>query len=232
MRQESGKGTVKWIFIICVIIIVVVVIVQYIMGVLKKERIKEMQADLLLVQAKVEIVKGKNNLNKDENPLKGIQVSKIAEKVNIKGIMEKKNISSDDFAKYYVLRNSDLSEMDLQELIGKNSGSYIVNYDNFEVIYTEGYENLNGLFCYKISELNKQPENPIAAPAVSTDVEENSENANTSAEITASEETNQTTETTTSDEANQTTDTTPQTAVENADEKYSIIINKWKSIIK
>ena len=33
-----------------------------------------------------------------------------------------------------------------------------MNYDNFEVIYTDGYENQNGMWCYKISDLEKSPE--------------------------------------------------------------------------
>lgn len=34
-----------------------------------------------------------------------------------------------------------------------------MNYENFEVIYTEGYENENGMWCYRISDLKKLPEN-------------------------------------------------------------------------
>lgn len=48
--------------------------------------------------------------------------------------------------------------MDLQDLANKYSGFFVVNYENFDVIYSEGYENKNGLWCYKISDLNKLPE--------------------------------------------------------------------------
>lgn len=48
--------------------------------------------------------------------------------------------------------------MDLQDLVNKYSGFFVVNYENFDVIYSEGYENKNGLWCYKISDLNKIPE--------------------------------------------------------------------------
>lgn len=47
--------------------------------------------------------------------------------------------------------------MGLVELVNKYSGYFIVNYENFEVIYTQGYQNSNGLWCYKITELNKAP---------------------------------------------------------------------------
>lgn len=189
MRQEKGKGTVKWIVIICAIALIVFFIVQHITGIVKKEKVKELQADLLLVQAKVEIVKGKNNVNKDENPLKGLPISKIVEKFKIKDLLEKKGISADDIAKYYVLRDSDLSQMDLQELIGKNSGGYIVNYDSFEVIYSKGYENINGLRCYKVSELNKKPELPknIVVSKTEEKKEENASAETAKTETTSAE---------------------------------------------
>ena len=43
--------------------------------------------------------------------------------------------------------------------MNKYDGYFIVNYENFEVIYTEGYENENGMWCYRISDLKKIPEN-------------------------------------------------------------------------
>ncbi len=43
-------------------------------------------------------------------------------------------------------------------MVNKYKGYFIVNYDNFEVIYTDGYENENGMWCYRISDLKKIPE--------------------------------------------------------------------------
>lgn len=54
--------------------------------------------------------------------------------------------------------NGNLEKLDLQDLVGKYKGYFIVNYENFEVIYTEGYENENGMWCYRISDLKKYPE--------------------------------------------------------------------------
>lgn len=51
-----------------------------------------------------------------------------------------------------------MEKLELQDLVNKYKGYFIVNYDNFEVIYTEGYENENGMWCYKISDLKKLPE--------------------------------------------------------------------------
>lgn len=43
-------------------------------------------------------------------------------------------------------------------MVNKYPGYFIVNYEVYEVVYTEGYENSNGLWCYKISDLNKMLE--------------------------------------------------------------------------
>lgn len=67
--------------------------------------------------------------------------------------------------------------MELQELVGKYSGYFIVNYDSFEVIYTDGYENENGIWCYKISELHKKPEVPNGFKSLEQNVQETDENA-------------------------------------------------------
>ncbi len=66
--------------------------------------------------------------------------------------------------------------MELQELVNKYNGYFIVNYDNFEVIYTEGYENTNGLWCYKISDLNKMPETSLPQKNLTTPTQQDDQN--------------------------------------------------------
>lgn len=63
----------------------------------------------------------------------------------------------------------------MDELVNKYSGYFIVNYESAEVIYTEGYENANGLWCYKLSDLNKMPEvqNPASEQTMPEAIEEN-----------------------------------------------------------
>ncbi len=67
-------------------------------------------------------------------------------------------IAQEDYEKYYLLDEQALKDAGLDELIGKYDGYFLVNYDNYEVIYTNGYENSNGIWCYKISDLNKKNE--------------------------------------------------------------------------
>ena len=255
MEPNRIKRIVSYAVAISIIVAVVFVIANYVAKIDKRERVKELQADLLAVQAKVEILKGKNSVNKDENPLKGISVSKVAEKIDMaKKVFEKYEITGDDLAKYYILTNSDLEAMDLKNLVGKNKGSYIVNYDNYEVIYTEGYTNANGLYCHKVSEMNKQPEVQKVVPVSSNSVTATSEQASTqetkagetnSAEETAKTagETNSAEETAKAAEQTQTevtatgaetTDTPAETteSTSSNEEVFRNILNHCKSIIK
>ncbi len=159
MNSEDGKSTVKLIIAIAVIIAVVIVGVHIAIKFINSEKVKNTQADLLLVKAKIEILKGNNNMNKDEHPLLGYQLTQIPEGIIINDFIDKHVISEDEYENYYVLDKECLEKLELQDLINKYKGYFIVNYDNFEVIYTEGYENENGMWCYKISDLKKLPEN-------------------------------------------------------------------------
>ena len=158
MKQEKGKGFIKLILGITIILIVIVLAVMYIKNSLEKEKVKDMQADLLLIQAKIEIAAGNYNMNKEANPLKGVQLSALPEDVNINEFKEKNVITQEEYEKYYLLNSGNLTELGLDELVNKYPGYFIVNYEIYEVVYTEGYENANGLWCYKISDLNKMPE--------------------------------------------------------------------------
>lgn len=232
MEAKRIKRILLYIVSISAIIAVVVFIVNYVIKINKQEKMKEMQADLLAVQAKVEIIKGKNSVNKDENPLKGVSASKVAEKMPIVNkLFEQQGITGDDVGKYYILRNSDLNEMELGNLVGKHPGTYVVNYDNFEVLYTLGYTNVNGVFCFKVSEINKQPDVQKVVPVSNNETQETSAEATTEeskpAEETKTEEQTQA-ESTTQTEATttETTDTTSENSETTEETKASSEVNE------
>ena len=155
MIHEEGRSSIKLVIAITVITVIVILGGLYIKNLISKEKVKNMQADLLLVQAKVEIVKGNYNMNKDENPLKGYKINELPENINITEFLNKHVISEEEYEKFYLLDSNSLEQMELHELVNKYSGYFIVNYDSFEVIFTDGYENENGMWCYKITDLHK-----------------------------------------------------------------------------
>ena len=84
MNREDGKSTIKLIIAIAVIIAVVLVGVKYAIDFVNREKVKNTQADLLLVKAKIEILKGNYDMNNDENPfLKNMLLARM----NMKNIM-------------------------------------------------------------------------------------------------------------------------------------------------
>ena len=155
MRHEEGKSSIKLIIAMIVIVILVILGVRYTIKFINSEKVKNFQYDMLLVKNKTEIYNAKHTLNKDENPLLGYQLTQLPEDININEFNDKHVISDEDYEKYYLLDSASLEKMDLSELANKYQGYFIVNYENYEVIYTEGYENKNGMWCYKISDLEK-----------------------------------------------------------------------------
>lgn len=181
MKQKNGIGFVKLIIGIIVIVIVVILAISYAKKEIDKEMVKNVQADLLLVQAKIELVKGNYSMDKENNPLKGYQLTQLPEDISIQDFYDKNIITQDEYERYYLLTSEALEQCGLGELVGNYDGYFIVNYDDYEVIYTKGYENTNGLWCYKLSELNKanEPENQqIVAVTANTDTQENGDNNN------------------------------------------------------
>lgn len=103
MKQKSSKGLLKLVIIIFIIVGIIVVLVNYIEELLHKEDINNVQNDLLLVQAKVELYAGNYNIDKDTNPLKGYQLTVLPENININDFLQKNIILQEDYSKYYLL---------------------------------------------------------------------------------------------------------------------------------
>ncbi|MBR2786536.1 MAG: hypothetical protein IKD76_03470 [Clostridia bacterium] len=194
MRREEGKGSIKLILAVVAIAIVIALSVRQTIDFINEEKIKNLQADMLIVKTKVETLKGKNTLNQEENPLLGYQLTQIPENVDITGFLGKNIITQEEYEKYYLLDSESLKQMELDDLNNKYSGYFIVSYDDFEVIFSEGYENENGLWCYKISDIEKMPEvknQDETLPAQSNEVVEGEENSEEQSEENAEESTNE-----------------------------------------
>ena len=179
MIQRKGKSSIKLIVAIVIIVALVTAGVIYLRKFLSNESIKDLQYDMLLVKTKTETVKSKNVLNKDENPLIGYQLTSLPENINIDEFKTKNVIGEDEYEKYYLLDSECLEKMDLKELVNKYPGYFIVCYDDYEVIYSKGYENKNKMWCYKISDLEKKPENKKLESSIPASTEEQTNNEET-----------------------------------------------------
>lgn len=184
MRKEEGKSSIRLILIITAIIIVAIMGINAMREFMDGEKVKSLQADMLIVKTKVETLKGKNTLNPEENPLRGHQLTQIPENIDIKEFLEKNVITTEEYEKYYLLDDENLRNMELQDLINKYDGYFIVNYDSFDVVYSEGYKNENGVWCYKISDLEKESKIENEVKNITTQLDEQIVNEQTSQEKT------------------------------------------------
>lgn len=103
MIQGNRKSSIKLILAIIVIAIIVVFGVKYVVDFINKEKVKNFQADLLLIKAKIEVYKGNHDMNKDENPLQGYKLTELPENINISQFLEKNVISQEEYENYYLL---------------------------------------------------------------------------------------------------------------------------------
>lgn len=103
MKFEGGKSSIKLVIAIAIIVVIVFVGVKYVLNLINRENVKNLQADMLLVQAKVEIIKGNYSVDNEANPLKGYQLTQIPEGIDLKAFLEKNVIAQEEYESYYLL---------------------------------------------------------------------------------------------------------------------------------
>lgn len=150
------------VFTIVIIIVIGVVGTRIILKENKNREIENVTTNMLLVQGKIKVIAQENEMNKDENTLVGKSLSENLEDEKIKRLIENKVISEDEenFDKYYIIDSETLNELNLQDNLDREY--YIVNYKNYEIIYSKGIE-IEGQMHYTLTELlehrNKKEQN-------------------------------------------------------------------------
>ncbi len=146
--------------IIVAIIFVGIIIINKGLKLLEQKKYEDIRTDLLLVQAKIKIIKGKSQVN---NNMEAYVGSCVAEYNNedIRDFLKTLHIDEANFGKYYVLNYQDFEKMGIvQDLKYKDDNNIIVNYDTADVIYKEGVT-VDGTCKYKLSELVEKKEKKI-----------------------------------------------------------------------
>lgn len=118
----------------------------------------DLQTDMLLIQGKIKLLKGKAEVNKNEESYIGTKISSMEGNHELKDLLKNLKIEENKFEKYYVLNKEDLEKMFLsEELKNMEDNIFIVNYDETEVIYTKGL-NINNGIKYRLSDIiTKEP---------------------------------------------------------------------------
>lgn len=164
MKNEKGLGRIGTIFLMFVIALLVFGVVYFVRMQYTKENFEDLKTNMLLVQAKVKKVEGEYTLSKKEEDLKGTPIKEMQDDEIIKEFIENSSINIDEKdAKYYVLKQEDLEELEVMITVPENA-YYVVNYTNGEVMLTSGYTRTEEVTYYtltqieEISKENKQNE--------------------------------------------------------------------------
>ena len=144
--------TLRFFIILCAIVVIGVVTAQKGFKMLRQKESDDIKTDLLMIQAKVKVIKGKSDVNANTDAYVGTKVSE-SDNVDMKEFLKNINIQESDFEKYYILSNQDFEAMDIvDELKNPEENNFVVNYDNAEVIYKNGVETNDGI-KYKVSDI-------------------------------------------------------------------------------
>lgn len=147
--------TIRLFIVIAIIIAVGAVGLNYALKLLKQKQHDDIRTDLLLIQAKIEVIKGKVEVSSNAELYVGTKISEYYDN-DVKEFLKNIQINELQFDKYYILSIHDLEKMGIYgELKNPEDNQYIVNYDTADVIYKKGVEE-NGNIRYKISDIIKK----------------------------------------------------------------------------
>ena len=153
MRKGYGKVYAGIIFIIILIGITVYGVLKYVKKEVEAEKFETIKTDMLLIEAKTNIVAQKVKIKEKGAKYIGNKVAND-EKEDIKKLEEQGIIELKKENNYYILDDNNLDELELS-VRNQKQGNYIVEYNSNEIIYTSGIKDKDGNILYKLSDIEK-----------------------------------------------------------------------------
>lgn len=153
--MNKKKHTIKLVILISIFAVIITAIAissKYINKKVNESKDDDIKTDMLVLQAKIKVIKGKSEVNKNTDNYLGIKVNE-SNNENIINLLKSINIPDEELQSYYILNNQDVELMGIsEEIYNKEDSSYIVNYNSAEVIYKDGIF-IDGVVKYKLSDL-------------------------------------------------------------------------------
>ena len=158
MKSNKFK-TLKLLIIFIIIIIIATFALIYVKELFIEKENDDIKTNMLIIQAKIKLLKGEADVNQNEDGYVGIKVSD-SDNQEIKELIQNLNISENEFESYYILYKEDFEKMGISEEV-KNieDNDYIINYNDTEVIYTKGIT-IDGVLYYKLSDIIAKEQPP------------------------------------------------------------------------
>ena len=157
MKSEKGLTFISTAILVVVIAAITFGVVYFVRLQLDKGKNEDIKTDMLLVEAKVQKLSGEYILEKEEDILIGTKLKDMEEETIIKEFLEKEILNKDEKeAKYYVLDQNNINEMELENVELERDSYYIVDYNSSKVYYTKGYSDEEGEVHYLVEKEEKQ----------------------------------------------------------------------------
>lgn len=145
--MKKGKSIVlKTIIYLLIFSVLACLIILGIKKYFEKEKIQDIKSDMLSIQCMCKIYKNGGIVNNVKNNVIGEKLSDCNNDI-INSFKSKNIIDSSEYDKYYVLSNDDLDTLKTG-IEPKEDSYYLINYDTWEVISTQGYKD-----SYKLSDI-------------------------------------------------------------------------------
>lgn len=155
--NKSLARFIRFAIIIGIILAIAIPVARHGFKMLDEKKYADLQTDLLLIQAKVKVIKGKSDVNGNKDNYLGQKVSE-SNNEKIKNQLKDLKIAEGNYEKYFILNLNDFETMGIaHELKNKGDAIFVVNYDDNEVIYTKGIK-VDGNVKYKLSDIIQKPE--------------------------------------------------------------------------
>ena len=153
--MNKKRHTIKLVILISIFAVIITAIAissKYINKKVNESKDDDIKTDMLVLQAKLKVIKGESEVNKNTDNYFGIKVNE-SNNENIINLLKSINIPDEELQNYYILNNQDVELMGIsEEIYNKEDSSYIVNYNLAEVIYKDGIF-IDGVVKYKLSDL-------------------------------------------------------------------------------
>lgn len=153
MRKGYGRVYAGIIFIILLIAVIIYGAIKYAKKEADSEQFETIKTDMLLIEAKTSIVAQKVKIKEKDAKYIGNKIENDDDE-NIKKLEEQGIIELKKENNYYILDDNNLDELELS-VKNQKQGSYIVEYNSNEIIYTSGLKDKDGNILYKLSDIEK-----------------------------------------------------------------------------
>ena len=139
--KKKGFLNMKLILIVLVVIIIGIVAFFYFRNSLDEQSLQTLSTEMLQLKAKIKIINERNKVNNTEEYIGEEATEEETQKINI-----------ENNEKVKILTLDNLKELELTEI--QEDKKFIVNYENEEVYYIDGYETDSGNLIYSLTDIN------------------------------------------------------------------------------